>query len=190
MTQDEVQRSVHHEGNGTAVEQLLNELVASKRVTHLRAGDKLFWTSAERLPMLQTIYPDAGADSQVTAPESAQRQIWERSAAIRELLRGRIEVSGPMPVGQLENILGLAQSEIETALLGLESEGFVLRGKFHPNTTEQEWCDRRLLARIHRLTIDRLRAEIKPVSLQDFYRFLFAWQRAGPEHHVEGAEGL
>src|SRR5438067_1709661 len=190
MTQDEVQRTVHHEGIGTAVEQLLNELIASKRVTHLRVGDKSFWTAAERLPMLQTIYPDAGADSQVTVPESAQRQNWDRSAAIRELLRGRIEVSGPMSVGQLENILGLARSEIETALLGLESEGFVLRGKFHPNTTEQEWCDRRLLARIHRLTIDRLRAEIKPVSLQDFYRFLFAWQRAGPEHHVEGAEGL
>jgi len=190
MTEDEVQRSVRHEGNGTAVEQLLNELVASKRVARLRVGEKRFWTSAERLPMLQTIYPDAGADSQVTVPESAQRQNWDRSAAIRELLRGRIEVSGPMSVGQLENILGLARSEIETALLGLESEGFVLRGKFHPNTTEQEWCDRRLLARIHRLTIDRLRAEIQPVSLQDFYRFLFVWQRAGPEHHVEGAEGL
>ncbi len=190
MTEDEVQQTVRHEGNGTAVEQLLNELVASKRVARLHVGEKRFWTSAERLPMLQTIYPDAGADSQVTAPESAQRQNWERSAAIRELLRGRIEVSGPMSVRQLENILGLARSEIETALLGLESEGFVLRGKFHPNTSEQEWCDRRLLARIHRLTIDRLRAEIQPVSLQDFYRFLFAWQRAGPEHHVEGAEGL
>src|SRR5256885_14519528 len=140
--------------------------------------------------MLQTIYPDAGADSQVTVPESAQRQNWERSAAIRELLRGRIEVSGPMSVGQLENILGLARSEIETALLALESEGFVLRGKFHPNASEQEWCDRRLLARIHRLTIDRLRAEIQPVSAQDFYRFLFAWQRVDAEHRVEGPEGL
>jgi len=189
MTQDEVQRTVHHEGNGTAVEQLLNELVASKRATQLRAGDKSFWTTAERLPMLQMIYPDAGADSQVTAPESAQRQNWERSAAIRELLRGRIEVSGPLSVGQLENILGLRRLEIDTALLGLESEGFVLRGKFHPNATELEWCDRRLLARIHRLTIDRLRAEIQPVSPQDFYRFLFAWQRADPEHRVEGPDG-
>jgi ATP-dependent helicase Lhr and Lhr-like helicase len=190
MTQDEVQRTVHNEGNGTAVEQLLNELVKSKRATHLRTGDKSFWTSAERLPMLQIIYPDAGVDTQVTPPESARRQDWERSAAIRELLRGRMEVSGPMSVGQLENILGVPRSEIDTALLGLESEGFVLRGKFHPNTTEQEWCDRRLLARIHRLTIDRLRAEIQPVSVQDFYRFLFEWQRADPEHRVEGPDGL
>jgi len=190
MTHDEVQRTVHHEGNGTAVEQLLNELIASKRVTHLRVGDKSFWTAAERLPMVHMIYPDAVADTQITAPESAQRQNWERSAAIRELLRGRMEVSGPVSVGQLENILGLPRSEIDTALLGLESEGFVLRGKFHPDATEQEWCDRRLLARIHRLTIDRLRAEIQPVSIQDFYRFLFAWQRVDADRHVEGPEGL
>ena len=190
MTQDEVQRTVHHEGNGTAVEQLLNELVASKRVTRLRASDKSFWTTAERLPMLHVIYSDAVADTQVTAPESAQRQNWERSAAIRELLRGRMEVSGPVSVGQLENILGLPRSEIDTALLGLESEGFVLRGKFHPDATEQEWCDRRLLARIHRLTIDRLRAEIQPVSIRDFYRFLFAWQRVDAVRRVEGPEGL
>src|SRR5207237_7361964 len=141
-------------------------------------------------PMLQMIYPDADADSQVTAPESAQRQNWERSAAIRELLRGRMEVSGPVSVGRLENILGLPRSEIDTALLGLESEGFVLRGKFHPDATEQEWCDRRLLARIHRLTIDRLRSEIQPVSPQDFYRFLFAWQRVDVDHRVEGLGGL
>ncbi len=190
MTHDEVQRTVHHEGNGTAVEQLLNELIASKRVTHLRVGDKSFWTAAERLPMVHMIYPDAVADTQITAPESAQRQNWERSAAIRELLRGRMEVSGPVSVGQLENILGLPRSEIDTALLGLESEGFVLRGKFHPDATEQEWCDRRLLARIHRLTIDRLRSEIQPVSIQDFYRFLFAWQRVDADRHVEGPEGL
>src|SRR6478672_8790839 len=210
MTQDEVQRTVHHEGNGTAVEQLLNELLAAKRVTRLRAGDKSFWTAAERLPMLQMIYSDAVADPRVTAPESAQRQHWERTAAIRELLRGRMEVSGPLSVGQLENILGLPRSEIDTALLGLESEGFVLRGKFHPNatveatpsspgaiqrgagavSTEQEWCDRRLLARIHRLTIDRLRAEIRPVSIQDFYRFLFAWQRVDADRRLEGPEGL
>jgi ATP-dependent Lhr-like helicase len=151
---------------------------------------RIFWAAAERLPMLHMIYPDAVPDTQVTAPESAQRQNWERSMAIRELLRGRMEVSGPVSVGQLQNILGLSQSEIDTALLGLESEGFVLRGKFHPNATEQEWCDRRLLARIHRLTIDRLRAEIQPVSIQDFYRFLFAWQRVDADRRVEGPEGL
>src|SRR4029077_20061595 len=189
MTRDELQRTVHHEGNGAA-EQLLNELVAAKRATALRIGEKSFWVCAERLPMLGTIYPGSDVDPQISAPESLQKQNWERSNAIRELLRGRMEVSGPVTVTQLESILDLSQSDIQTGLLGLEGEGFILRGRFHPNAADQEWCDRRLLARIHRLTIDRLRAEIQPVSAQDHYRFLFAWQRVDEAHRVEGAEGL
>ena len=115
---------------------------------------------------------------------------WERADAIRELVRGRMEVCGPITISELADILVLPQPEIDAALLALEAEGFVLRGKFCPDAAEQEWCDRRLLARIHRLTIDRLRAEIQPVSIHDFYRFLFAWQRADSEHRVEGLEGL
>src|SRR5205814_1044327 len=190
MTHDEVQRTVHHESNGSGADQLLNELVASKRATQLRVSDKTFWITAERLPMLRTIYENIDVDPAVTPPESAQKQTWERSIAIRELLRGRIEVSGPLTATELQKILNLPQSDIDVGLLGLESEGFVLRGKFHPDASEQEWCDRRLLARIHRLTIDRLRAEIQPVSAQDFYRFLFAWQRTDAQHRVEGPEGL
>jgi ATP-dependent Lhr-like helicase len=101
-----------------------------------------------------------------------------------------MEVCGPITVSELADTLVLQQSEIDAALLALEAEGCVLRGKFHPDVAEQEWCDRRLLARIHRLTIDRLRSEIQPVSIQDFYRFLFAWQRVDQEHRTEGLEGL
>jgi ATP-dependent Lhr-like helicase len=190
MTRDELQRTVHHEANGAAAEQLLNELVAAKRATALRIGEKSFWVCAERWPMLGTIYPGSDVDPQISAPESLQKQNWERSNAIRELLRGRMEVSGPVTVTQLQSILELSRSDIETGLLGLEGEGFILRGRFHPNAADQEWCDRRLLARIHRLTIDRLRAEIQPVSAQDFYRFLFAWQRVDDDHRAEGLEGL
>ncbi|MEY2600899.1 MAG: ATP-dependent helicase Lhr and Lhr-like helicase, partial [Verrucomicrobiota bacterium] len=190
MTRDEVQRTVHHEANGAGVEQLLNELVTARRATELRVGEERFWVTAERLPMLQIIYPDSRLEPELVAPESARRESWERSNAIRELLRGRMEVSGPITVCELENILSLPRTEIDGALLALEGEGFVLRGKFHADAAEQEWCDRRLLARIHRLTIDRLRAEIQPVSAQDFFRFLFAWQRVDAEHRVEGPEGL
>src|SRR6266704_3180302 len=140
--------------------------------------------------MLEVIYKNPVLEPQLSAPESAQRQPWERADAIRELLRGRMEVCGAITPNALAETLGIGHSEIDAALLGLEAEGFVLRGKFHPHATEQEWCDRRLLARIHRLTIDRLRAEIQPVSAQDFYRFLFAWQRVDVERRVEGAEGL
>ncbi len=75
-------------------------------------------------------------------------------------------------------------------MVALESEGVILRGSFTPSTAEREWCDRRLLARIHRYTLNRLRAEIEPVTPADFMRFLFAWQRVDPEHRATGVEGL
>ncbi|MGE5212711.1 MAG: DEAD/DEAH box helicase, partial [Nitrospirota bacterium] len=149
-----------------------------------------FYIASERLPMLRAVYPNATFEPEFVLPESLREKTWERVDAIRELVRGRLEVCGPITARKLADILVLQQSEVDAALLALEAEGFVLRGKFHPDAAEQEWCDRRLLARIHRLTIDRLRAEIQPVSIHDFYRFLFAWQRADHEHRVEGLEGL
>jgi len=190
MTPAEVSRSIRHEGNGAAAEHLLKELVASNRVTQLQSAGKAFWVAAERLSMLQPIYVDAVTKPKLAIPESARSKNWERPDAIRELIRGRLEISGPVSAADVASTLGLPQSDIDAALLALEAEGFVLRGKFHPDAVESEWCDRRLLARIHRLTIDRLRAEIQPVSPQDFYRFLFAWQRADVDHRVEGPEGL
>ena len=72
----------------------------------------------------------------------------------------------------------------------LEHEGFVLRGRFTPGVAELEWCERRLLARIHRYTLDRLRQEIEPVTAADFMRFLLRWQRVAPDARAEGPEGL
>jgi ATP-dependent Lhr-like helicase len=192
MTEEETRRavSVHSETNGAAAEQLMKDLVAMGRATRLRVADQTFWAAAERLPMLETIYPDATLEPNLTAPESISSRRWDRTDAVRELVRGRMEVCGPVSVGDLRDKLRLSSSEINAALLALEAEGFVLRGQFNSAAKEQEWCDRRLLARIHRLTIDRLRAEIQPVSLQDFYRFLFSWQRVDADGRVEGLEGL
>ncbi|MGC2626630.1 MAG: DEAD/DEAH box helicase [Candidatus Udaeobacter sp.] len=199
------------ECNDAVTGHLLEELVASNRAAQLQTGDKLFYVAAERLPMLRAIYPNAVCGPDLVLPDSMHGKTWDRSDAIRELVRGRMEVCGPITVSEVANTLVLQQSDIDAAMLALEAEGFVLRGKFHPGatveatpssrsvaiqrgggaaSTEQEWCDRRLLARIHRLTIDRLRAEIQPVSIHDFYRFLFAWQRADHEHRTEGLEGL
>src|SRR5439155_15578813 len=127
--------------------------------------------AAERFASLRAVYQSDQSD---------------RSDAIRELLRGRMEVAGPVTAKFLANFFRLSEGEINTALAALESEGFVLRGKFHPGAEELEWCDRRLLARIHRLTINRLRAEIQPVSIAQFQRFLLSWQRADPTNRVEG----
>jgi ATP-dependent Lhr-like helicase len=101
-----------------------------------------------------------------------------------------MEISGPITASALAEFFQLRQSEIDAGLLALEAEGFVLRGRFHPGAQETEWCDRRLLARIHRLTINRLRAEIQPVTVAEFQRFLAAWQRVDQEHRAEGPEGV
>jgi ATP-dependent Lhr-like helicase len=193
MSPEEIQRNA---SNGHA-EHFVSTLVAENRATRilisLEHGDpatKNFYIAAERLPMLRAVYPNAVSEPELVLPDSMHAKTWERADAIRELVRGRMEVCGPITVRELADTLNVEGPEIDAALLALEAEGFVLRGKFHPDTAEQEWCDRRLLARIHRLTIDRLRAEIQPVSAQDFYRFLFAWQRADKEHRVEGLEGL
>ena len=117
----------------------------------------------------------------------------EREAAVRELLRGRVGIAGPATSGEFAASLGIAEPEAEQALVALEAEGVVLRGRFTPasdGNTDVEWCERGLLARIHRYTLNRLRAEIEPVSAAHFTRFLFAWQRVDPEHRTAGLEGL
>jgi ATP-dependent Lhr-like helicase len=86
--------------------------------------------------------------------------------------------------------VGLSTEDTDAALVALENEGAILRGSFTGASQEVEWCDRRLLARIHRYTLNRLRAEIEPVSPSDFMRFLFAWQHVDATTMLIGIEGL
>jgi ATP-dependent helicase Lhr and Lhr-like helicase len=148
-----------------------------------------FWIAAKRLPILRAVYPDSKIEPLLVPPASESERRWQRADAIRELVRGRMEVIGPITATKVASLFQLPVGEINTALAALEGEGFVLRGKFHPDAPELEWCDRRLLARIHRLTLNRLRAEIQPVSIAEFQRFLLAWQRVEIEHRAEGLEG-
>jgi ATP-dependent Lhr-like helicase len=105
-------------------------------------------------------------------------------------MRGRLEGLGPVTVDGLAASSGLAANDVESALLKLEAEGFVLRGRFTPGTEETEWCARRLLARIHSYTLNRLRQEIEPVSSADFVRFLLSWQKVSPDQQMEGPQSL
>ena len=174
---------------GSSDSENLLKLLANER----RAGkldNPKFWIAAERLPMVQTIYQDRKIEPKISAPEFETKKIWERENALRELVRGRMEILGPKTVNALAEFFQLPVSEIKQALLALEAEGFVLRGKFNPAAIETEWCDRRLLARIHRLTINRLRAEIQPVAIADFQRFLLAWQHVAPENQMEEIAGV
>ncbi len=173
---------------GNSVE-WLDALSAEMRAGRL-AAPRIFWVAAERLSMMQAVYPGCAVTPRLIAPNSERAPRWERADAVRELVRGRIEVTGPITAEALRDFLCLSLSDIQGALLALEGEGFVLRGKFRPGAVETEWCDRRLLARIHRLTINKLRAEIEPVSVAVFQRFLLAWQKVDPEHRTVGLEGV
>jgi ATP-dependent Lhr-like helicase len=183
MTPDEMRRSTAEDPAW------LDTLIEQHRTGRVVSGP-VFWVAAERLALVQAVYPGARTEPNLVPPASALKTFWEREEAIKELVRGRLEVSGPVTHRQLAEVLQLPESQIDTALLTLEAEGFVLRGKFRSGAQDLEWCERRLLARIHRLTINRLRAEIQPVSVADFQRFLLAWQHVTDEHKVDGPEGL
>jgi len=117
-----------------------------------------------------------------------------RDDELVELVASRLEVLGPVTEATMTLSPALPQgggrTEVATALLALEGQGRILRGRFTPGAREVEWCDRRLLARIHRYTLSRLRAEIEPVSAADFMRFLAHWQHVAGEDQVRGVDGL
>jgi ATP-dependent Lhr-like helicase len=148
------------------------------------------WVAAERLPQIAAIYPLASLVPAIVAPESVARTPWSFESALVEVLRGRLEGLGPSTVPAFANSFGLSHGDIELGLLKLEAEGFVIRGQFTPGSSETEWCARRLLARIHSYTLNRLRQEIEPVSTADFMRYLLAWQKVAPDHQMEGPESV
>src|SRR5213594_2096132 len=146
-----------------------DELARAGRATTLLREPRL-WIAAERLPMLEAVFPGAKCEPALTVPERDRAKAWTREDAVRELVRGRLEAVGPTTAADVAGSLGVAVADVDFALGALEHEGFVLRGRFTPGVAELEWCERRLLARIHRYTLDRLRQEIEPVTAADFMR--------------------
>jgi ATP-dependent Lhr-like helicase len=167
----------------------LIELAQSRRAALVTAQESVFWVPAERLRQLQAVYPVGVVDPPIAAPASAD-EAWEQDAALIELVRGRLEGQGPTTLAQMTETFGLPPVRISAALSALEVEGFALAGSFTPGGTEREWCERRLLARIHRYTVKRLRAEIEPVSARDYLRFLLDWQGVSTDARREGAKAL
>src|SRR5216110_386061 len=159
-----------------------------------RAGmlshDPRLWVAAERVPLVEAVFPGGRCEPAVVAPERDRAKSWTREDALRELVRGRLEVVGPTTAEAVAAALGVPPSDVDFALGALEHEGFVLRGQFTPGVAQLEWCERWLLARIHRYTLERLRQEIEPVTAADFMRFLLRWQRVAPDARAEGPEGL
>ena len=154
-------------------------LRAERRAGLLRADEAGLWYAAERRAAVAGMFPKAALEAGVG--EGLEHPEAHAEDAAAESLRGHLDGLGPATAGQLCSRTGLSRERVDAALARLEAEGFVLRGGFTPGAGETEFCARRLLARIHRYTQQRLRREIEPVSMRDWIRFLVRWQGVCPE---------
>jgi ATP-dependent Lhr-like helicase len=156
------------------------------------------WVAAEHLPTVRAVFPEAS-----WSPLLGNDPALDRQDAARAIVQGWLECTGPTTAQELIRRLHLPADLVTASLVALEAQGQVLRGQFrphavsdpspltaHPSPDSVEWCDRRLLARIHRLTIGMLRKEIEPVTAADFMRFLFQWQHVLPGSRLHGEAGL
>jgi len=168
----------------------LGALARDKRVALLKARQTSLWIPAERLAQFQAVWPEAKLEPEIVAPDEQAEATWTRDDALVEILRGRLEGLGPVTPTALAAPLGLEPSAIAGALAALESDGAILKGRFLAGVNDEQWCDRRLLARIHHSTVRRLRSEIEPVAARDFLRFLFTWQHVAEETRLEGPDAL
>lgn len=171
------------------LEASLAQLSSRRRASSFEHAGRRYAYAAERVPLVQALFPDVMLE---LAPLPGDAPV-DREAASRAVVRGWMEVLGPTTVPQVMQRLGLGRYDVEGALARIEAQGQVLRGAFSAVATkeaETEWCDRRLLQRIHRLTVGRLRRDIEPLSQQDFMRFLFRWQQVGPHATARGPRGL
>ncbi|OTP69670.1 DEAD/DEAH box helicase [Caballeronia sordidicola] len=172
----------------------LTALAQSGRATRFQVASKEgLWVPVERLTCVRAIHPVASMQPPLK-PLQGFDDAWTEDDALVEIIRARLSGFGPLPVAVIARALVVPASPVALALTRLEAEGYVMRGRFTPGATEEEWCERHLLARIHRYTVRRLRREIEPVELQDFMRFQFDWQhlsadsRADP--HADGHDAL
>jgi len=181
---------------GAGWPEFVTELVRQRRVTSVSIADPHgatsinIWVAAERLPQLRKIHARAELSPPIEAPAEFQQRVTTRDAALLEIVRSRLEGLGPVTASSLAQTIGVAPSEIDGALAALAAQGMAMSGQFTPETAQTEWCDRALLARIHRYTVKRLREEIEPVSTQDFMRFLLRWQHAVPTERRQGPDAL
>jgi ATP-dependent Lhr-like helicase len=157
---------------------LSENLLSSNRITQIAVHERTLWVATENLPRFIGVFKEQLGTIQL--PAFLQNEAWQPEEAMREIVRGRLQCLGPITAGRLSQELGLEKSRIDQALIALEVEGFAFQGHFTPmqhgtpeKVPELEWCERRLLQRIHRYTIDQHRKAIKPVSLETYTEFLF-----------------
>jgi ATP-dependent Lhr-like helicase len=172
----------------------LDELIAAGRAARLHTDGLVLWVAAERRSLAATVWPGARFEPDVAEPPARRAPAWsDREGALVEVIRARLGLVGPTTAPALAQDLGVTPGEVDAALAAVEAEGGVLRGRFSPGAASGEtleWCDRRLLARIHRRTLEGLRRLIEPVSPAVLLRFLFSWQHVAPGSQQHGRDGL
>src|SRR5262249_28544364 len=162
-------------------------LVADRRAERARVNQVGYWVAAEKAKIFARIFPGARFDAPLPEVEVSTPS---REEALLALVTGWAMHSGPFTPGMLSNLLGVPAPEMESVLLRLEAGGAVLRGRFREFASgETEWCDRRLLARIHRLTLGKLRRQIEPVTAAQFLGWLVRWQHLAPGTQLAGERG-
>jgi ATP-dependent Lhr-like helicase len=200
--------------------QLMNALAGAGRVVSVStaAQSSASTPAVAESPLAPTLPSPGGERSAPLWVATERRALFEpgpvSDESLVEIVRGRLEGLGPVTAAAIGNSLALPASRINIALAALEAEGFAMRGRFSPGVAQEagaaqepaesletgaarnsavfqdEWCERRLLARIHRYTVKRLRAEIEPVQPRDFLRYLCEWQRVLPESRMQGSDAL
>ncbi len=152
----------------------------------------VFWVSAEKRKTFSAIYP--GAQFEDGLPE-VETEPPSRDDALKFMVTGWLTHLGPVTASGLAKILDLPVPEIDKTLLRIEASGLVLRGNFDKmarettGSDETQWCERRLLARIHRLTLGSLRKQIEPVTAATFMRWLVRWQHVAPGSQARDEHG-
>ena len=162
--------------------------------------DNHYWVAAERANTFSLLFPKVGFEQalpDVHTGGDARASIETSDNALLVTITGWMSHLGPATALSLGELLGLPASDIEKTLLRMEASGAVLRGNFTQQAAqagaappEQEWCDRRLLARIHRLTVSTLRKQVEPVTAAQFMRWLLRWQHVAPGSQVQGERAL
>jgi ATP-dependent helicase Lhr and Lhr-like helicase len=177
------------EAEGASWRAWFDVLVSDGRATrYVPDNGPTLWLAAEAWPIVRGVYNVSETTPPLALPETLSREVSAEDGRLA-LVRGRIEISGPTTAERIAEDIGLDLRLVQTALEQLEAQGIVLRGNFTELAREEEWCERRLLARIHRLTLDGLRKQIQPVDAQSFFRFLFAHHSLGTASS-EGQSGF
>ena len=153
-------------------------------------ADVGLWCARERRRWAEALFPGASFVPDLAVPAGMADDAVDEDEAAAEVVRGHLEVSGPLTVDELAGRIGIRPSRVRVGLGRLETEGYALQGRFDPDADDDQWCARRLLGRIHAYTQHRLRREIEPVSAQDLVRFLLRWQHVAPGTQVQGRAGV